>query len=78
LLPLIELVPVTKSVGVDAPETTTELTEVGTMAPSVRLMAGVVVLVATEPETPALVVTDTLVTVPPDVLGTKEVFVPSL
>ena len=70
--------PVTASVGVDEPETTTELTEVGTILPSVRLMAGVVVLVATEPETPALLVTDTEVTVPLDAGVTKEVFVPSL
>ena len=76
--PLIELVPVTKSVGVEAPETTTELTEVGTIAPSVRLIAGVVVEVATVPDTPFAVVTDTLVTVPVPGATTKEVFVPSL
>ena len=40
------------------------LTLVGVIAPSVRLMAGVVVAVATVPETPLAVVTDTLVTVP--------------
>ena len=40
------------------------LTVVGVIAPSVRLIAGVVVAVATVPETPFAVVTDTLVTVP--------------
>ena len=58
------LVPVTASVGVDAPESTTLLMEVGVIAPSVRLIAGVVVALATEPETPALFTTDTEVTVP--------------
>lgn len=60
----IELVPVTASVGVEEPDITTEFTEVGVMAPSVRLIAGVVVDVATEPLTPLAVVTDTLVTLP--------------
>ena len=39
-------------------------TLVGVIAPSVRLMAGVVVAVATVPLTPFAVVTETLVTVP--------------
>ena len=78
LAPDTEVVPVTASVGVDAPETTTELTEVGTIAPSVRLIAGVVVEVATVPDTPLAVVTDTLVTVPLPPAATKEVLVPSL
>lgn len=60
----IELVPVTAKVGVEEPDITTEFTEVGVMAPSVRLIAGVVVDVATEPLTPLAVVTDTLVTLP--------------
>jgi hypothetical protein len=76
--PDTEVVPVTASVGVDVPETTTEFTEVGTIAPSVRLIAGVVVEVATVPDTPFAVVTDTLVTVPVPGATTKEVFVPSL
>lgn len=39
-------------------------TDVGVIAPSVRLIAGVDVAVATVPETPFAVVTETLVTVP--------------
>jgi len=39
-------------------------TDVGVMAPSDRVMAGVVVAVATEPETPLAVTTETVVTVP--------------
>jgi hypothetical protein len=39
-------------------------TELGVIAPRVRLMAGVVVAVATVPDTPFAVVTDTEVTVP--------------
>lgn len=39
-------------------------TEVGVIAPRVNVIAGVVVGVATAPETPLAVVTDTLVTVP--------------
>jgi len=39
-------------------------TEDGVIAPSVSVMAGVVVAVATEPLTPLAVVTETLVTVP--------------
>ena len=64
LAPETEVVPDTASVGVAEPETTTELTEVGAIAPSVSVIAGVVVLVATEPETPFAVVTETEVTVP--------------
>jgi len=37
---------------------------VGLIAPKVRVIAGVVVAVATDPETPLAVVTETLVTVP--------------
>jgi hypothetical protein len=43
------------------------LTEVGVIAPKVRVIAGVVVAVATEPETPLAVTTETEVTVPPPV-----------
>jgi hypothetical protein len=43
----------------------TELTDVGVIAPRVRLIAGVVVGSLTEPLTPFAVVTDTSVTVPP-------------
>jgi len=64
LLPEIELVPVTARVGVEEPETTTEFIEDGVIAPSVRLIAGVVVDVATEPLTPLAVVTLTEVTLP--------------
>lgn len=41
-------------------------TEDGVIAPRLKVMAGVVVAVATVPETPLAVVTDTDVTVPPD------------
>ncbi len=41
-----------------------ETTLVGVMAPRVSVIAGVVVAVATEPDTPLAVTTDTLVTVP--------------
>ena len=44
--------------------TVSPFTVVGVIAPRVRVIAGVVVAVATEPETPFAVVTDTLVTVP--------------
>ena len=64
LLPEIEEVPVTARVGVEEPETTTEFTEDGVIAPSVRLIAGVVVDVATDPLTPLAVVTLTEVTLP--------------
>jgi hypothetical protein len=53
--PLVRFVPETVPV---------EATEVGVIAPRVRVIAGVVVLVATEPETPFAVVTLTEVTVP--------------
>lgn len=58
------LVPVTAKVGVEAPEITTLFTEVGTIAPNVKVIAGVVVALATEPDTPLAVVTETEVTVP--------------
>ena len=45
-------------------------TDVGVIAPKVKVIAGVVVDVATEPETPLAVVTDTDVTVPePDTVA---------
>ena len=75
LLPEIEEVPVTASVGVEEPETTTEFTEDGVIAPSVRLIAGVVVDVATDPLTPPLLTTDTLVTLPTPA-ATQEVVEP--
>ena len=48
--------------------------DVGVIAPSVNVMAGVVVGFATDPDTPLAVVTETVVTVPvallePPVLG---------
>ena len=50
------------------PETDPEAaTDVGVMAPSARVIAGVVVAVETDPDTPFAEVTDTDVTVP--VLG---------
>ena len=58
------LVPVTARVGVDAPDNTMLFTLLGVMAPRVKVMAGVVVGSATEPDTPLAVTTDTLVTVP--------------
>ena len=51
-------------------------TLVGVIAPSVRLIAGVVVEVATVPDTPFAVLTETDVTVPP-ASATKLTFVPS-
>lgn len=57
--------PVTASVGVELPDITTELTDVGVIAPRVRLIAGVVVGFVTVPLTPFAVVTETVVTVPP-------------
>lgn len=65
MLPAICDVPVTDRVGVDAPERTIELTEVGVIAPSVKLIAGVVVAVATVPDIPFIVTIETIVTVPP-------------
>ena len=65
LLPLTEVVPVTASVGVELPDMITELTDVGVIAPRVRLIAGVVVGSVTVPLTPLAVVTETEVTVPP-------------
>lgn len=50
--------------GVVEPDRTTEFTEVGVIAPRVKLMAGVVVALATVPDTPLAVVTETDVTVP--------------
>ncbi len=47
-------VPVTASVGVEDPDNTTLLTLVGVIAPSVKVIAGVVVAVATEPLTHSL------------------------
>ncbi len=44
-------------------------TELGVIAPSVKDMAGVVVELATVPETPLADVTDTLVTVPAVLCG---------
>ena len=76
-VPLIELVPVTARVGVALPDSTTEFTELGVIAPRVRLIAGVVVEVATVPDTPLAVLTETDVTVPP-ASATKLTFVPSL
>ena len=62
-VPETEVVPVTARVGVVDPEMTTPLTEVGVIAPRVRVIAGVAVAV-TEPDTPLAVTTDTEVTVP--------------
>ena len=64
LTPEMVEVPVTARVGVLEPERVMPLTEVGVIAPKVRVIAGVIVEVATEPETPLAVVTDTDVTVP--------------
>jgi hypothetical protein len=64
LEPEMEDVPVTASVGVVDPEITTLFTEVGVIAPKVRVIAGVVPAVATVPDTPLAVVTETEVTVP--------------
>jgi hypothetical protein len=64
LAPLIELVPDTASAGEDVPDRITALTLVGVIAPRVSVIFGVLVAVATVPETPAFVFIDTLVTVP--------------
>ena len=64
-VPLIALAPVTARVGVALPDSVTKLTEVGVIAPRVRLIAGVVVGSVTVPLTPLAVVTETEVTVPP-------------
>jgi len=60
--PVIELVPLLASDPL--PLNVTPFTLVGVIAPSVKLIAGVVVAVATVPLTPFAVVTETLVTVP--------------
>ena len=52
-------------------------TDVGVIAPSVNVIAGVVVEVATEPLTPFAVVTETEVTVPvPGAAGVAQVGTP--
>ena len=51
---------------------------VGVISPSVKLMAGVVVAVATVPDTPLAVVTDTLVTVPEPDAAAAHAAVPPL
>ena len=63
LLPETEVVPVTANVGVVEPEITTELTEVGVMAPRARVKFGVAPP-EEEPEIPLAVVTPIPVTVP--------------
>lgn len=66
--PVSELVPLFASEPL--PERVMPFTLVGVMTPSVKLIAGVVVAVATVPLTPFAVVTETLVTVPlPDALS---------
>ena len=62
--PEMDDVPVTAKVGVVDPEMTTLFTEVGVIAPKVSVIAGVVPAVATVPDTPLAVVTETVVTVP--------------
>ena len=47
----------------------TDATEEGVIAPRVKVIAGAVVGLATDPETPLAVVTDTLVTVPSPVVN---------
>jgi hypothetical protein len=56
--------PATASVGVAVPDKATELTEVGVIAPKEIVIAGVVVAVATVPETPFAATTLAEVTVP--------------
>lgn len=63
-VPEIEDAPVTERVGADEPEIATPFTDDGVISPRERLIAGVVVEVATVPDIPFAVVTDTLVTVP--------------
>jgi hypothetical protein len=67
--PVILDVPVTARVGVDAPDRVMELTVVGMIAPKVSVIAGVVVGLATVPEIPLAVTTETPVTdpVPPPI-----------
>jgi hypothetical protein len=64
LAPEILLVPFTASVGVAEPDSTIEFTDVGVIAPRVRVIAGVVVGFATVPDTPLAVTTETEATVP--------------
>ena len=63
-VPLTDVVPVTASVGVALPLNVIPLTDVGVMAPSVIVRAGVVVALATVAETPLALTTETVVTVP--------------
>jgi hypothetical protein len=62
--PDIEDVPVTANVGVVEPDNVIPLTEVGVIAPKDKVIAGVVVAVATVPDIPLAVVTETEDTVP--------------
>ena len=64
LVPETAVVPVIASVGVEEPESATPLTEVGVIAPNDKVIAGVDVAVATDPDTPFAVAIDTVVTVP--------------
>ncbi len=66
------VVPVTANVGVPDPEITTPLTDVGVIAPRESVIAGVVVGLATLPDIPFAVTTDTDVTLPepPPLVGT--------
>ena len=61
---VLEVVPPAMVKPVVAAARVSAFTEVGVIAPKVRVIAGVVVGVATEPETPLAVTTDALVTVP--------------
>ena len=58
------VVPVTARVGVELPERVTPFTVLGVIAPRERVIAGVVVAVATVPDIPLAEVTETEVTVP--------------
>ena len=62
--PEILEVPVTARVGADAPDKTIEFTDDGVIAPRVSVIAGVVVGLATEPDIPLAVTTETPVTEP--------------
>ena len=75
LAPDTVVVPVTASVGVAEPERVTPFTVLGVIAPRDKVMAGVVVEVATVPDIPFAVVTDTDVTVPFVVAGAVFVMV---
>lgn len=78
LVPCTVVVPVTDKVGVELPERVTPFTVVGVIAPKVRVMAGVVVAVATLPDIPFAVTIETVVTVPVEAADSSNPVPPAL